>query len=282
LKIAFWSSAKEKIGVTSNLACISVASVLEYSFRVILFENHCQKNRLENILRYHNTNYCLREDHNYKIGEVVLGQVIEEAYNVYQEASQVTTEISNVIRKASMEILDSSLYYIPPANITNTRTFDFDLYDKVESILDVFETFADIIYIDTSNGNNLSSKIILDEVDLVVVNLAQNNSMIQHFFDNYSSILHKCVFIISSYRKKSKLNINKIFKTHLIDKSNIAIIPYNFEYQEAVSHGNIVEFLMRNFSCKRSHPNYIFIKEVKKAVEMIMRNIELSHKEVYL
>jgi hypothetical protein len=181
-----------------------------------------------------------------------------------------------------MEILNSSLYYIPPRNITNTRTFDFDLYDKIESILEVFETFADIIYIDTSNGNNLSSKIILDEADLVVVNLAQDDSMIQHFFDNYSSILHKCVFIISSYRKKSKLNINKISKTHLIDKSNIAIIPYNVEYREAVSHGNIVEFLMRNFSCKRSHPNYIFIKEVKRAVEMIMRNIELSHKEGYL
>jgi len=271
LKIAFWSSAKEKIGVTSNLACISVASVLEYSFKAILFENHCQKNRLDNILRYHNTNYCLREDYNYKIGEVVLREAIEDIYPVYQEASQVATEISN-----------SSLYYIPPANITNTRTFDFDLYDKIESILDMFETFADITYIDTSNGNNLSSKIILDEADLVVVNLAQNNSMIQHFFDNYSSILHKCVFIISGYRKKAKLNINKISKTHLIDKSNIAIIPYNFEYQEAVSHGNIVEFLMRNYSCKRSHPNYIFIKEVKKAVEMIMRNLELSHKEVYL
>lgn len=213
---------------------------------------------------------------------MVLGQALEEAYNVFQEASQVTTEISNVIRKASMEILNSSLYYIPPANITNTRTFDFDLYDKVESILDIFETFADITYIDTSNGNNLSSKIILDEADLVVVNLSQNNSMIQHFFDNYSSILHKCVFIISSYKKNAKLTIHKISKTHLIDKSNIAIIPYNVEYQEAVSHGNIVEFLMRNFSCKRSHPNYIFIKEVKKAVEMIMRNIELNHKEEYL
>ena len=159
---------------------------------------------------------------------------------------------------------------------------DFDLYDKIEYILDIFETFADIIYIDTSNGNNLSSKVILDEADLVVVNLAQNNSMIQNFFDNYSSILHKCVFIISSYRKKAKLTINKISKTHLIDKSNIAMIPYNVEYHEAVSHGNIVEFLMRNFSCKRSHPNYTFIKEVKKAVEMIMRNMELNHKEEYL
>lgn len=279
MKIAFWSNAKGGAGVTSNLACISVASVLEYSYKAILFENHCQKNRLENILRYHSSNYRLREESNYKIGEIGLGQVIEDAYEVYEEAYQVSTKVTNVIKKASIEILDNSLYYIPPSNITNTRTFDFDLYDKIKPILEVFETFADITYIDTSNRNNLSSKIILDEVDLVVVNLAQNNSMIQHFFDNYSSILHKCVFIISNYRKKSKLNIKKISKTHLIEQSNIATIPYNVEYQDAVTHGNIVEFLTRNFSCKRNHPNYNFIKEVKRAVEMIMRNIELNHKE---
>lgn len=279
MKVAFWSNAKGGAGVTSNLACISVASVLKYSHKAILFENHCQKNKLDNILRYHSSNYQLKEESNYKIGEIGLGQVIEDAYQVYTEASQVSTQVTYEIKKAFIEILDNSLYYIPPSNITNTRTFDFDLYYKIKPMLEVFETLADITYIDTSNKNNLSSKIILDEADLVVVNLAQNNSMIQHFFDNYSSILHKCVFIIGNYRKKAKLNIKKISKTHLIDQSSIATIPYNVEYQDAVTHGNVVEFLMRNFSCKRNNPNYNFIKEVKQAVEMIMRNIKLYHKE---
>lgn len=279
MKVAFWSNAKGGAGVTSNLACVSVASVLEYSHKAILFENHCQKNRLGNILRYHSSNYHLKEESNYKIGQIGLGQVIEDAYKIDEEASKVSRKVVNVIKNASIEILDNSLYYIPPSNITNTRTFDFDLYDKVKPILEVFETLADIIYIDTSNKNSLSSKIILDEVDLVVVNMVQNSSMIQSFFDNYSSILHKCVFIISNYRKKAKLSIKKISKTHLIEPSSIAAIPYNVEYQDAVSHGNIVEFLMRNYSCKRNHPNYSFIKEVKKAVEMIMGNVNLYHRE---
>ncbi len=284
MKIAFWSSAKGGSGVTSNLACISIASAMEYSYRSILIENHYQKNKLENVLMYHRASFMEREE-NYQFRHIGMDYIINQfstgKYDFkYDNSRKPDQDSSQVIKEASLEILDNSLYYIPASYELNQETFDYNLYGNIKHILDASEIFADITYIDTSNKNNLSSKIILEEVDLVVVNLIQNSFMIQYFFDNYSSILNKCVFLISSYNKNSSLNLKKISKTHSISKPHIAVIPYNIEYQEAVSQGTVVEFLSRNYTCKRKSPNYSFIRDVKKAVAMIMDNaVSISQKE---
>lgn len=292
MKIAFWSNTGGNSGVTSNLACISVASAMEYSYKAILIENHCQKNKLENVLRYNRANYHLCEEDNDQIKHVGMNYIMNQLSNgkfesqLFDHASKSIREEkrleeeSKLIEEASIEILSNSLYYIPTSNGSNIETFEYDIYGSINHILKVLDSFADITYIDTSNKHNLSSKIILEEVDLVVVNLVQNSSMIQNFFENYSSILSKCVFLISSYHKESSININNISKTHFINKSNIATIPFNVEYQEAVIQGTIVEFLSRNYTCKRTNPNYNFVHAVKKAVYMIINNLELtSHKE---
>jgi hypothetical protein len=300
LKVAFWSNSKENSGVTSNLACISVASAMEYSYKAVLIENHFQKNKLENALIYNLAHFQLKEEADYHFKHVGMNYLINhlterkqklknirnisERENVASgklEKSELTessifryNETSQLIKEVSLEILNNSLYYIPPCYVTNSETFEYDLYGNIDHILEMLESFADITYIDTSNRNNLSSKVILDEVDLVVVNLTQNRSVINHFFENYSSILSKCVFLISNYRKESELSVNKISKTYLINKSSIATIPYNVEYQSAISKGMIVDFLYHNYTCKRTNPNYYFINDIKKAVFMIMNRLE--------
>ncbi len=285
MKIAFWSSARGSSGVTSNLACISIASAMEFSYKSILIENHYQKNKLGNILMYHRANYIEREE-NYQFRHIGIDYIINQFstgkfdINLANHSPKIEQDSSKVIKEASLEILDNSLYYIPVSYQFNQETFDYNLNRNIKDILDATEGFADITYIDTSNQNNLSSKIILEEVDLVVVNLIQNSSMIQYFFDNYSSILNKSVFLISNYNKNSSLNLDKISKAHSISKPNIAAIPYNIDYQEAVSQGTVVEFLSRNYTCKRKSPNYAFIREVKKAAAMIINNAaNISQKE---
>lgn len=285
MKIAFWSSAQGSSGVTSNLACVSIASAMKYSYKSILIENHYQKNKLGSILKYQWANYAEREE-NFQFRHIGIDYIINQFSNSRFDGNKVkylygkVKEPARVIKEASLEILDNTLYYIPVSYQFNQQTFDYNLYGNIKDILDATEIFADITYIDTSNQNNLSSKIILEEVDLVVVNLIQNASMIQYFFDNYSSILSKCVFLISNYNKNSSLNLDKISKTHSISKPIIAAIPNNIEYQEAVSRGTVVEFLARNYTCGRKSPNYNFIRGVKKAAAMIMETASnISQKE---
>jgi hypothetical protein len=187
--------------------------------------------------------------------------------------SERVRAVTELIKEVSIEILSDSLYYIPPYQITNYKIFEYDLYGNIKHVLNTLESFADITYIDTSYQNSLSSKIILDEADLIVVNFIQDTSAIKNFFDNYSSILSKCVFLISNYHKESEININKIFKAHLINRSSVTTISYNTEYEEAVSRGAIVEFLFRNYECKRTNPNYKFIQDIREAVFMIMSHL---------
>jgi hypothetical protein len=286
MKIAFWGIARGSSGVTSNLACISIALAMEYSsYKSILIENHYQKNKLSNILMYQRSHYIEREE-NYQFRHIGLDYIINQftagkyAKSKKNQSPGIGPDPLELIKEASLKIIDNSLYYIPVSYHINQETFDYNLYGNIKDILDATEEFADITYIDTSNQNNLSSKIILEEVDLVVVNLMQNSSMIQYFFDNYSSILDKSVFLISNYNKNSSLNLDKISKTHSIIKPNIAVIPYNIEYQEAVSQGTVVEFLARNYDCKRKSPNYAFIRDVKKAASMIMKHtVNINPKE---
>ncbi|MDF2610546.1 MAG: putative rane protein [Lachnospiraceae bacterium] len=287
MKIAFWGNAKGSCGVTSNLACISVASVMRYSFKAVLWENHTQQNNLEQALLCRQTNHYLSEMNHYQIHPVGMTHIMNQfAYSNHgfsASAQNITSEAdyneNRIIKEASYEILNESLYYIPSSFKVNREIYDYDIYSNVNKILQSLDTFADIIYIDTSNRNSLSSKVILEEADLVVVNLTQNSSVIQHFFDNYSSIQSKCVFLISGYHKQSCLNINAISKLHSIKKTQITVIPYNLEYQEAVSQGTIVEFLSRNYTCKRRSPNYEFVNQVKKAVEMIMNHINYMEQQ---
>lgn len=271
MKIAFFGNANGGSGVTSNLACISVVSALEYASKAVLIENHNQKNKLENVLRYNMASYHLREEIDYHFKHIGMNYIINQISK--KRSSPRDETVSQLIQEASVEILNNYLYYIPQTHENNSYTFDYDLYGNIQDILKALDDFADITYIDTSCSNNLSTKIILDTADLIVVNLLQNVSDIEYFFKNYSSILSKCVFLISSYHKESSLNIHNISKKNLINKSSIAAIPYNVEYQDAVLKGTIVEFLFCNFACKRTSPNYAFVRAVRNAAYMIMQNI---------
>ncbi len=179
----------------------------------------------------------------------------------------------NLIKEATLEIVDNYLYYLPTNAIIPQNIYDFAMYHYVKSILGGAQELADIVYVDTSKDNYLSTKIILDEVDLVVVNLNQNINEFKFFFHNYSSLIKKCVFLISNYNLQSNLSINKISYLFSIPKNRLAAIPYNEDYQNALSRGTLIEFLYSNIDCSYYDPLYPFIEGVRKAVTMILKEV---------
>lgn len=291
MKVAFWSSVRGSIGVTSNLACVSIAMAFEQSCKTVLLENHCQKNPLENMLFQRREK---RPDRNalnvsrYTGLEHIMNQlskggargsrgcnVIQDkkAYDEiwmlkdshYKDTKLICMENEKLIKEASFEILLNSLYYVPIGNQVNQFIFDYTLNDNIIKILWASEIFASYTFIDTSNENNLSSKIILAEADLVVVTLVQDQEVIEHFFDNYSSLLSKCIILLHE-SKSTASGIPAISRKYSFHKSKIIPIPYNIEYSQAIRQGTIVEFMTRNYRCERGSPNYPFIAGVRHAV----------------
>ena len=118
-------------------------------------------------------------------------------------------------------------------------------------------------------GNTLSSKIILQEADLIVVNLSQNPYILEDFFENYRSLIDKSVYLLGNYTPESKYTKGYILRKYHIPRERIATIPYNVEFHDALNSGSVISFLNQNYQCKRKDENYYFIREVKRAVEMI-------------
>lgn len=271
MKIAFWSNVSGKNGVTSNLACISVIGAIEHKIKSILIENHFNINNLESAFTSKRNNELVRED-TYYFSHVGVDNLMKR---LHSKASGC-----NVIKGASVNFLNKRIYYIPQSTIRMKDVFDQEFNQIIYPLLSTIDEFTDVAFIDTTNCDSMTSKIILEEVDLVVVNLSQDSLIINHFFENYSSLISKAFFIIGSYNKDSKYNLQNISRKYHIEKENIAVIPYNVELRDSLSEGAIVEFLSRNFNCRREDVNYYFINELRNATSMIVNKIISNKMEV--
>lgn len=267
MKIAFWSNANQKCGVTANLAAISVASVNRFpNKKIVALENRlCQNNLGQAYLGRSIVPMQQEAGHNYYDGggiEGLLRRIYRQDY------------CSNIIASYQKVILPDRLFYIPQTRVIHSEIFEYEFDHDIDILLQMIDEYYDICFIDTASRNNLSSKKILEEADLIVVNLCQNKIFLEDFFLNYSSLISKAVFLIGNYSRQSKISCKRIAMKYDIPMENITVIPSNELYRNAFMQGNVVEFIKRNLSCDKEHPNYLFIQSVKKAAYMIIKKAE--------
>ena len=118
----------------------------------------------------------------------------------------------------------------------------------------------------------------------MVVNLIQNPLKIMEFFENYSSIREKSVYLIGEYQREIPISIRKICYEYHIPRNKIGVIPYNMEFSEAMAEGRGVQFINRNFEKASSRENEYFIKQCKKSIEMLKKNfaeVKRKKKEMF-
>jgi hypothetical protein len=271
LKIAFWSNAKEKCNVSANLAAISVASVMRYPYSVIVVENQLSHNNLGKAFMGDDQVSLFNEvGTNYYDGggiEGLLRKIYRENYS------------SDILKFYLKEIIDHHLYYIPQSRVIHSELFDYEFNHCIHPLFQMIEEAADICLIDTASHQNLSTKTILEEADLIVVNLCQNPDILEDFMLNYSSLISKSVFIISKFDSHSILNSKRIAGRYQLPWENILLIPNNTSYQNAYESGSVIEFIHANYYCLKGHPNYIFIQSIRKAAYIIMKKAEQAVKE---
>lgn len=266
MEVAFWSNIGGKNGVTSNLAGVSILLALEKKCKSILFENHCHMMNLERVLIRKKSSSILKEEENYFYNHLGMDSLIKNIHsNLYSK---------DTLLKSSLNFLDHGIYYIPQSKHRNKELFEYELNQVIQPFLEKVNEISPITFIDTAGSRNLSTKVILSKADLVVVNLSQDPQIIDHFFENYSSLTSKAVFLLGNYNHNSKFNLTNIRRKYHIKKEQIAVIPYNIAYRDSLINGDTISFLLRNQKCKREDENYYFMKELKKATAMIYKRIE--------
>lgn len=265
MKIAFWSNARQ-CGVTSNLAAISVASVIRFPYRLITLENHLSPNNLgsaylgkprADMVRDVGTNY-------YEGGgsEGLIRKIYRGGY------------ASNVLEHYIREIIYQHLYYTPQGQVIHSELFDYEFNHCIRLIFQLLDRSAEISLIDTAGSNILSTKTVLEEADLIVVNLCQDPVILKDFFLNYSSLLPKAMLLISKYSGHSRFSIKRISKMYPVSPERIFPIPYNEIFGDALHRGSVVEFIFHNYHCTKESPNRFFIQSVKRAAYGMIKETE--------
>ncbi len=271
MKIAFWSNVNEKCSVSAHLAAISVTSVIRYPYSIIIVENSLNHNNLGKAFTGNcYENFFIEVGSNYYDGGGMEGLL----RTIYRG-----NDCSEILKSYLKEIINQHLYYVPQSRIIHNEIFDYEFSRCFYPLFRMIEDTVDICLIDTASHNNLSTKTILEEADLIVVNLCQCQSVLDDFFENYSSLITKSVFIIGDYDCHSILNSKKIVHEYRIPWENLILIPHCTSYQNAYQNGSVVEFIYRNYSCVKENSNYIFIQSIKKATYIIMKRAEQMVKQ---
>jgi hypothetical protein len=271
LKIAFWSISNEKCNVSANLAAISVASVIRYPYSVVMVENRITNNNMGKAFLENNCiNFVNEAGTNYYDGGGIEGLLRKIDRGNYS---------SDMVKIYLRKIINQHLYYIPQSRIIHNEIFDYEFEHCFQPLFQMLEDYADICMINADNRNILSTKTILEEADLIVVNLCQRQCILEDFFNNYSSLIQKAIFIISDYDCRVFLNSKRICSQYQIPYEDLILLPSNVSYQNAYISGSVVEFIYRNYSCPKTNPNFIFIHSIKKAAFMIIKKAEAAVKE---
>lgn len=264
MKIAFWSNVRGRSGVTTNMVCISALASIAGAGKAVLLENHYSCNSIANIVLPGEQVELLKESGRYYNREG-MEYVLKGLYS--------GKDGGELLRHAAMPLLYTSMYYLPQSYIINKEVFNYEFSLVYKKLFDTLEIFSDNVFIDTERNENLSSNAILTEADLVVVNLVQDKVALNEFFENYSSIKEKSVYLIGAYQPELLFNYRRICYEYHIPRDRIGIIPYNIELSEAMSEGRILQFLNRNYEKASGRENDYFMRHCKKSSIMVRKNL---------
>lgn len=267
MNIAFWSNAYEKSCVFLNCAAVSIASVMRYPYRITVLENYLDKTNLGK--SFFVDDMIVSE---YGVTSFYEGKGIEGLLRrIYRGDKE-----PGILKYYWKAVIPRHLYYIPQNGIINSELFDYELYYNLNDLINIIQDNSDLCFFNINHKNYLSSKAILQEADLAVINLYQDPDYLEDFFSKYSSLISKSVFIVGNYSPKSVLSCKRIARLYDIPLEDMAPIPYNEDFHMACKHGSAKEFINRYYFCEKGNPNYIFIHGIRKAAYIISQKAERS------
>ena len=115
MKVAFWSNIRKRGGVSTNMVCIAAVSAIAGIGRSVLLENHYNVNNLNGMLLSQEKIAMLHETGQY-YNKYGIEYILKRLYT--------GTASEQLIRKASIPLLYSSIYYLPQSYILNIEVLE--------------------------------------------------------------------------------------------------------------------------------------------------------------
>jgi len=255
LKVVFWSHVRGRCGTTMHMACVAVAQALFADSRVVMMENHEHLINIENcFVKMNGEGYikdCSREYN-------VMG--LENLMERFAVATPAEEKI--LINRCAMPFVQDKLYYLPHGYLRNGDLLDYEFCNNMVHLFDGLEKHFDKVFIDAFATESLATKSIIESADLVIVNLNQNRSILDHFFRNFANLRNKAIFILGNYNSGMSNGLTEIRRKYQIARDRIYAVPFCMEAAESESDGSLVNFIARNYM-EPTLPNRDFINAIR-------------------
>lgn len=94
------------------------------------------------------------------------------------------------------------------------------------------------------------------------------------YFPQLFGYKEKAFYLIGNYDAESELTRGAIIKEYHIPGSRLGIIPHNVQFADAVSAGELIPFLLRNYHCEEESCNYEFMASAREAALLFQKAAE--------
>lgn len=260
MNIAFWSMTSGRSATSSNMLAVSLMSTLAYLAKGTLLQFDQYSKSIDEVFGEKRQTNLLMEEYSY-YSKKGIDRLVDKA-----QIEEIGMEdlLDNTI-----PVKDTDISYVPASKRISIGTSNREMVSFAKKIFEVLNKTDDINFIDCENGEMPVSKAILKNADVVVVNLCQGMS--SNYLTLDKDILKKAVFLVGKYDDASRENVAQIRKRYGINRGDIATIPYNIRFHDALHEGKLVSYMYKNINTKVNDENLLFINSVFLATDMILR-----------
>jgi hypothetical protein len=229
--VASWSNVHGQAGNTSNMIAVASAVAMRYNRRCMLTQTHFILNNLDTFLT----------------GKRYGSQTMDNGLDGLSRILKLHPLDKDTIENYSIPILYKKLTLLPGTSSENRKIFTADMEKTFGILLDELDRFYDMVFVDVNSGFDELSKLILDKSDIVMVNLCQNINVIDHYAKECQIRDKRILYLLGNYDKDSSFNLyNLRILYKFLSKDNTGVVPYNTEFMDAQSEGNVIRFFRKN------------------------------------
>lgn len=260
MNIVFWSECKGRCATSGNMLAVSVMSSLIYSVKGIVMQfDHCSRSIDDVFAEKKPTNLIMEEYSYYN----------RKGIDELLDRCQIKEIDLSDLKENVLPIKNTDIGYIPASKRIKYGLSSKEITANAKKIMKLLNEAGGYNFIDCVNGDKTMAKNIMSQADVVVINICQGMNIDKITLSN--ELMKKAVFLIGKYDESSNEHVSDICKKFNISRERVAAIPYNIAFHDSMYEGNLVSFLSKQISARRSDSNFSFINGVFRATDMILR-----------
>lgn len=278
--VTFWNDDREQTGKTLTAIAIATKMAIERNYKILLISTSFQDPTIKNCFWGEEIQRNLKifggKNNNIAVDNGIEGLLKLIAAN--KLTPSVITDYTKVIFKGRLEVLNGFV-----GDKEDSFDVNYEEYRKVEKsyieLIRMANQYYDMVIVDLEK--TMSSEIkkeILRISNLNIMVISQKKACVDRYRElrdkNEEIMGVKTIPVIAKYTSHSKYNVKNLTK-YLEEKKEISVIPFNLLFFEAAEESGVIDLFLRLKNVKdKTDENYIFINEVLKLMEKIIKRLQ--------